>query len=148
MMTARRIVLTGIQRAVVLVLLVAGLVVGSCLPSWASFTDSTAVGTTISTATVAPPGNFSARTSCRGSNATVTLSWTLSPSARVSAYRVRAHFGGGAYQDQPTVGPTTNSWSGTTDVFYVNNYTMTFTVWTETAYGWSAETAHTPRIVC
>ena len=146
-MNARR-TSTPVRRAAVLVLLVAGLLVGSSLPSWATYSDSAAVTTTVATATVAPPTNLTSRTKCTGGDATVTLNWNASTSSRVSGYRVRVHFGGGAYQDQTTLAATATTWQGTTPVFYVNNYTMTFTVWTLTNYGWTAESAHTARILC
>jgi hypothetical protein len=139
---------TPVRRAAVLVLLVAGLLVGSSLPSWATYSDSAAVTTTVATATVAPPTNLTSRTKCTGGDATVTLNWNASTSTRVSGYRVRVHFGGGAYQDQTTLAATATTWQGTTPDFYVNNYTMTVTVWTLTNYGWSAESAPTPRILC
>jgi hypothetical protein len=139
---------TPVRRAAVLVLLVACLLVGSSLPSWATYSDSAAVTTTVATATVAPPTNLTSRTKCTGGDATVTLNWNASTSTRVSGYRVRVHFGGGAYQDQTTLAATATTWQGTTPDFYVNNYTMTVTVWTLTDYGWSAESAPTPRILC
>lgn len=139
---------TPVRRAAVLVLLVAGLLVGSSLPSWATYSDSAAVTTTVATATVAPPTNLTSRTKCTGGDATVTLNWSASTSSRVSGYRIRVHFGGGAYQDQTTLAATATTWQGTTPDFYVNNYTMTVTVWTLTDYGWSAESAPTPRILC
>ncbi|MFD2090123.1 hypothetical protein [Blastococcus deserti] len=139
---------TAVRRAALLLLLVAGLIVGSSLPSWATFADEATVSATVQTATVAPPTNLRATTTCTDTYVTVKLAWTASTSARVSGYRIRVHFGGGAYQDQTTVGPTTTTWQGTTYRSYTVNYTMTFTVWTLTDYGWSAESAHTPRIVC
>ena len=146
-MIARRLS-TWLRRAVVLVLLVAGLVVGLSLPSWATFSDSATVSTTVATTTVGPPTNLTSRTKCVGNDATVTLTWNASTAPRVSGYRIRVHFGGGAYQDQTTVAATATTWTGTTPVIYVNNYTMTFTVWTLTQYGWTAESAPTARIVC
>jgi hypothetical protein len=139
---------TAIRRAAILVLLVAGLIVGSSLPSWATFTDEATVGTTVETGTVAPPTNLVGGQTCTAITATVTLNWTPSTSARVSGYRIRVHFGGGAYQDQTTLGPAAVPWTGTTNRTYVTNYTMTFTVWTLSDHGWSAESAHTARIVC
>jgi hypothetical protein len=139
---------TSMRRAAVLLLLVAGLVVGSSLPSWAVFSDSSSVQATVATATVAPPANLTARTRCTGSDATVTLTWGASTAPRVSGYRIRVHFGGGAYQDQTTVAATATTWTGTTPLIYVNNYTLTFTVWTLTQYGWTKESAPTARIVC
>ena len=139
---------TPVRRAAVLVLLTAGLVAGSSLPSWATYSDSTAVTTTVATDTVVPPANLTARTKCAGGDATVTLNWSASTSSRVSGYRIRVHFGGGAYQDQTTLAATATTWQGTTPDFYVNNYTVTVIVWTLTDYGWSAESAPTPRILC
>ncbi len=136
------------RRAAILVLLIAGLVLGSSLPSWADFSTSATASTTVATATTVPPTNLTARTRCSGGDATVTLTWSASTSTRVSGYRIRVHFGGGAYQDQTTVAPTATTWQGTTPTIYVNGYTMTFTVWTLTQYGWTAESAHTARIVC
>ena len=128
---------TSMRRAAVLLLLVAGLVVGSSLPSWAMFSDSSSV-----------QANLTARTRCTGSDATVTLTWGASTAPRVSGYRIRVNFGGGAYQDQTTVAATATTWTGTTPLIYVNNYTLTFTVWTLTQYGWTKESAPTARIVC
>jgi hypothetical protein len=139
---------TGIRRVAVLALVVAALLLGSSLPSWATFSDTAAVTTTVTTATVVPPTNLTSRVKCVGSDAAVTLNWNASTSTRVSGYLIRVHFGGGAYQDQTTLAATATSWTGTTPVFYVNNYTITFTVWTKTTYGWSAESAHTARILC
>jgi hypothetical protein len=138
---------TARRRAAVLVLLVAGLVFGSSLPSWAAFTDTTSVSAAITTATVAPPANLTARTKCAGNTATVTLNWAASTAARVSGYRVRVYLGE-AWQDQGTVAGTATTWQGNADTFYVSNYTMTFTVSTLTEYGWTAESLRTARIIC
>jgi predicted ribosomally synthesized peptide with SipW-like signal peptide len=135
------------RRTAVLVLLAVFLIVGTSMPSWASFSDSTAVSTSVTTATVAPPTNFTARTKCTGNTAAVTLNWAASTSARVSGYQVRVYLGN-AYQDQGTVGATTTTWQGDADTYYVSNYVMTFSVRTLTDYGWTAESVRTARIVC
>ena len=139
----------GVRRTgVLLLLLTAAVVVGSSVPSWATYTDTAAVSTTVATATVAPPAGLrSSVQKCTGNSASVRLDWTASTSARVSGYRIRVHLGG-AWQDQGTVGATTTTWQGAADRFYVDNYTMTFSVWTLTDYGWTAESARTERIVC
>jgi len=140
--------ITGIRRAAVLVLLVAGLVVGSSLPSWATFTDAAAVNTTVATATVAPPTGVTARvTKCTGNAVYATLNWTASTAARVSGYRIRAYVGG-AWQDQGTVNAATTTWQAGVNPVYVDKYVMTMSVWTLTEYGWTAESARTERIVC
>jgi predicted ribosomally synthesized peptide with SipW-like signal peptide len=135
------------RRIGVLVLLAAFLVAGMSVPSWASFSDSATVSTTVATATVAPPTNPAARTRCTGNTASVALNWAASTSPRVSGYRIRLYLGN-AFQDQVTVGATTTSWQGSADTYYVSNYVMTFSVWTLTEYGWTAESVRTARILC
>ncbi|MCW2684306.1 MAG: hypothetical protein JWP33_2219 [Blastococcus sp.] len=137
-----------IQRVAVLVLLTTGLIAASALPSWAGWSEAATVGTTVATATVAPPTSLTSRTTCTTTVATVNLTWKASTAKRVSGYLIRVSFGGGAYQDQATLGPTATSWTGNTDRFYVTNYPITFTVFTLTQYGWTAESAPTARIVC
>jgi predicted ribosomally synthesized peptide with SipW-like signal peptide len=135
------------RRTGVLVLLAVFLIVGTSVPSWASFSDSATVSTTVATATVVPPANVTARTRCTGNTASVTLNWGASTSARVSGYQIRVYLGN-AYQNQGTVGATTTTWQGSADTYYVANYVMTFSVWTLTDYGWTAESVRTARIVC
>ena len=135
------------RRAAVLLLLTAALVLGAALPSWAAFTDEVAVPQAVSTATVAVPGTPSASATCGRNTATVSLSWNASTAPRVSGYLVRVYLND-AWQEVTTVGPTSTTWQGTTDTFYVDNYSMTMTVWTQTRYGWTAESARTARIVC
>jgi len=136
-----------VRRAAVLLLLTAGLVFGATLPSWASFTDPVAVPqTTVATANVAVQGALTASATCSGTDATVSLSWNASTAPRVSGYRVRLWLNG-AWQDAGTVTGTT--WSGTTSTAFITGYSMTFTVWTLTPYGWTAESAlHSNRVFC
>ena len=135
-----------LRRALALLLLTAGLVLGVALPSWASFTESVALPqTTVSTATVEVPGIPTARATCSGSTATITVNWNASTAPRVTGYRVRLWLGN-AWQDVSTV--TGTSWTGTTSTAYLTNYVMTFTVWTQTPYGWTAESAHTAQVLC
>jgi hypothetical protein len=135
-----------LRRAAVLLLLTAGLVLGGTLPSWASFTEAVALPQmTVSTPIVEAPGVPTARATCAGQTATVTVNWNASIAPRVSGYRVRLWLGA-AWQDVTTVADTT--WTGNTSTTYVNGYVMTFTVWTLTQYGWTAESAHTARVLC
>jgi hypothetical protein len=135
-----------VRRAAVLLLLTAGLVFGAALPSWASFTEAVALPQmTVSTPTLAVPGVPTARATCSGGTAAVTVNWTASTAPRVSGYRVRLWLGA-AWQDVTTVAGTT--WTGNTSTTYVNGYVMTFTVWTLTPYGWTAESAHTAQVLC
>ncbi|MCW2741729.1 MAG: hypothetical protein JWR45_2151 [Blastococcus sp.] len=135
-----------LRRAAVLLLLTAGLVLGAALPSWASFTEAVALPQmTVSTPTLAVPGVPTARATCVASTATVTVNWNASTAPRVSGYKVRLWLGA-AWQDVTTVTGTT--WTGNTSTTYVNDYVMTFTVWTMTPYGWTAESAHTAQVLC
>jgi len=134
-----------VRRAVVLLLLTASLVFGAALPSWASYVDSAAVQTTVSTATLDVPGIPTARATCSGGSATITVNWNASTAPRVSGYRVRLWLGN-AWQDVGTV--TGLTWTGSTSTAYLTNYVMTFTVWTQTPYGWTAESAHTAQVFC
>jgi hypothetical protein len=137
---------TLIRRATVLLLLTAGLFFGAALPSWASFTDSVATPQmTISTPTLQVPGTPTARATCTTTTATITLNWNASTAPRVSGYRVRLWLGA-AWQDVTTV--TGTSWTGNTQTFYVTDKVMTFTVFTMTPYGWTAESTPTARVVC
>jgi hypothetical protein len=142
-MTAER---TLVRRAAVLLLLTAALILGAALPSWASFTDAVALPEmTVSTAIVEAPGVPTAHATCAGSTATVTVDWNASAAPRVSGYKVRLWLGN-AWQDVTTVAGTT--WTGNTSTAYLKNYVMTFTVWTLTPYGWTAESAHTAQVLC
>jgi hypothetical protein len=135
-----------VRRAAVLLLLTAGLVLGAALPSWASFTSAVAVPEmTVATATLEVPGLPTARATCSGNTASVTVNWAASTAPRVSGYRVRLWLGN-AWQDVPTVTATT--WTGNTSTTYINSYVMTFTVWTLTPYGWTAESAHSAQVFC
>ena len=135
-----------LRRAAVLLLLTAGLVFGAALPSWASFTTAVAAPQlTVSTATLEVPGLPIARATCSGNTASVTVNWTASTAPRLSGYRVRLWLGN-AWQDVTTVTGTT--WTGNTSTTFVDSYVMTFTVWTLTPYGWTAESAHTAQVLC
>ena len=135
-----------VRRAAVLLLLTAGLVLGAALPSWASFTEAVALPqTTVATANVVVPGVPTGRAACNGGTATITVNWNASSAPRVSGYRVRLWLGN-AWQDVSTV--TGTSWTGTTSTTYVTGYVMTFTVWTLTPYGWTAESAHSAQVLC
>ena len=135
-----------VRRAAVLLLLTAGLVLGAALPSWASFTEAVALPqTTVATASVVVPGVPTGRAGCNGGTATITVNWNASSAPRVSGYRVRLWLGN-AWQDVSTV--TGTSWTGTTSTTYVTGYVMTFTVWTLTPYGWTAESAHSAQVLC
>ncbi|MFL6096145.1 MAG: hypothetical protein ACJ71Y_11905 [Blastococcus sp.] len=75
----------------------------------------------------------------------MTVNWNAGSAPRVSGYRVRLWLGA-AWQDAASVTGTT--WTGDTSTTFVNGYVMTFTVWTLTPYGWTAESRHSARVLC
>jgi hypothetical protein len=77
----------------------------------------------------------------------MSATWSLSGTARVSGYLVSVYFSDGFVQTVQ-LGPTATSWSATIDPYYVTAYSIDYTVTTQTAYGWSKESAHTGTFQC
>ena len=135
-----------IRRGLILLGLTVAVIVGASIPASAGFGDSVVVRTTIATATVAAPGNVVGKLTC-GRPATMSATWSLSGTARVSGYLVSVYFSDGFVQTVQ-LGPTATSWSATIDPYYVTAYSIDYTVTTQTAYGWSKESAHTGTFQC
>ena len=135
-----------IRRGLILLGLTVAVIVGASIPASAGFGDSVAVKTTIATASVAAPGNVVGKLTC-GRPATMSATWSLSGTARVSGYLVSVYFSDGFVQTVQ-LGPTATSWSATIDPYYVTAYTINYTVTTQTTYGWTKESAHTPDFGC
>ena len=142
--------MNGIRRG----LLVLGLTVtalagtvGSTAPAQATFADSSAVSTSISTTTVAPPTNVVGKLTCGKSSATMAATWNLSSSARVSGYTVTVYFSDGFVQ-VVELGPTATSWSASIAPYYVTAFSVQYSVTTRTDYGWFTESARTGSFQC
>ena len=135
-----------IRRGLILLGLTVAVIVGASIPASAGFGDSVAVKTTIATASVAAPGNVVGKLTC-GRPATMSATWSQSGTARVSGYLVSVYFSDGFVQTVQ-LGPTATSWSTTIDAYYVTAYSINYTVTTQTAYGWSTESAHTGTFQC
>ena len=125
---------------------IVAVVIGASLPASATFSEAVAVKTTISTTTVASPGNVVGKLTC-GRPATMSATWSLSSTARVSGYLVSVYFSDGFVQTVQ-LGPTATSWSSTIDPYYVTAYSIQYTVTTQTNYGWSKESPLTPVFQC
>jgi hypothetical protein len=138
--------MNGIRRGLILLGITAGIVIGVSVPASATYADSVAIRPTISTATVAAPGNVVGKLVC-GRPATMSATWTASTSTRVSGYLVSVYFSDGFVQTVQ-LGPTATSWSATIDPYYVTAYTINYTVTTQTDYGWTKESAHTGTFGC
>jgi hypothetical protein len=135
-----------IRRALILLGLTVAVIVGASIPASAGYGDSVVVKTTIATTTVAAPGNVVGKLTC-GRPATMSATWSASGTARVSGYLVSVYFSDGFVQTVQ-LGPTATSWSATIDPYYVTAYSIDYTVTTQTAYGWSKESAHTSAFQC
>jgi hypothetical protein len=135
-----------IRRALILLGLTVAVIVGASIPASAGYGDSVVVKTTIATTTVAAPGNVVGKLTC-GRPATMSATWSASGTARVSGYLVSVYFSDGFVQTVQ-LGPTATSWSATIDPYYVTAYSIDYTVTTQTAYGWSTESAHTGTFQC
>jgi hypothetical protein len=135
-----------IRRGLILLGLTVAVIVGASIPASAGYGDSVVVKTTIATTTVAAPGNLVGKLTC-GRPATMSATWSASGTARVSGYLVSVYFSDGFVQTVQ-LGPTATSWSATIDPYYVTAYSIDYTVTTQTAYGWSKESAHTSTFQC
>ena len=138
--------MNGIRRGLVLLGLTVAVVIGVSIPASATYSEAVTVKTTISTTTVAAPGNLVGKLTC-GRPATMSATWSLSTTARVSGYLVSVHFSDGFVQTVQ-LGPTATSWSATIDPYYVTAYSIRYSVTTQTNYGWSKETPLTGTFQC
>jgi hypothetical protein len=138
--------MNGIRRGLILLGLTVAVIVGASIPASANYADSVAIRPTIATATVAGPTNVVGKLTC-GRPATMSATWSLSGTTRVSGYVVSVYFSDGFVQTVQ-LGPTATSWSATIDPYYVTAYTINYTVTTQTDYGWTKESAHTGTFSC
>ena len=141
----------------VLTVAIAGLVGLTAAPAQAAYTDKAALtALTVGTATVAPPtslntgGTKCATTYDAAGNPTTTLqarlSWTASPTAKVTSYEVIAYATGWSYTVTSVAAPTTVV-TGTYDSYYATQ-NIQVTVRARTSYGWTAESVKSGVIKC
>ena len=120
---------------------------GSTSPALASFSDSAARSTSITTATVNAPGNVVGSLTCGRSSATMGATWNLSATPRVSGYTVTVYFSDGFVQ-VVELGPTATSWSAPIAPYYVTAFSVQYSVTTVTDYGWVKESTRTGSFQC
>jgi hypothetical protein len=143
--------ITIVRRAVSAGVLALAILSGPCLPAWATFSASAPLPQTrISTATIEAPTNVAALlNSC--SNArwmSVTVSWTPSPTSRISGYSITAYRSGGSVTTVAQTDAATTSATVTVDKLSTGATTVVFTVTTMTAAGWTAESAQSGPLAC
>ena len=141
--------MSAIKRFLTVLGLAVSVVVGSSIPAGAAFSDTAAVPTvSLSTATVAAPGNVVGTLTCGGRNdSTMKVTWTHSDTDRKSGYRVTVYFSDG-FTSTRDVAATTTSWSAPITTYNVTAYSIRYSVTTLTEYGWSTESAKTGWFHC
>jgi hypothetical protein len=140
-MTIRRLLLPALTAA-----LVAGPL--GMTAAHASFGDSAAVTSlSVTSATVAAPGGFAGTLTCGSPNATMAASWTASGTPKVSGYLITVYFSDGFTQTVP-LASTATTWSASISSFNVTNYSVQYSVTTQTSYGWTKESAKSAWFRC
>ena len=143
--------MTGIRRSMLLMGLTVAAVFGSlgpAHPAQAAFSDTvTAASTSIGTTTVAAPTDVTGSLVCTRQDATLSATWTLSTSTRVSGYLVSVVFSDG-YVQTVQMGPADTSWSTAMSLYNATTYSMHITVTTQTDYGWTAVSLPTQEMQC
>jgi hypothetical protein len=139
--------MNGIRRGLILLGLTVTVIAGASIPASASYSSSTAVTTTIGTTTVAAPGNFTGNLVCGHPTATMSASWALSSTPNVSGYLISVYFSDGFIQTVQ-LGPTVTTWSKAITDYNVTAYSISYTVTTQTSYGWTKESAHSATFQC
>ncbi|HEV7187138.1 MAG TPA: hypothetical protein VGN28_04525 [Blastococcus sp.] len=139
--------MNGLRRGLILLGLTVAVIAGASIPASASYSSSVAVTTTIGTRAVAAPANFVGTLTCGHPTATMSATWALSSTPNVSGYLISVYFSDGFVQTVQ-LGPTATSWSKAITDYNVTAYTINYTVTTQTTYGWTKESAHTPTFGC
>ena len=120
---------------------------GSTGPAHATFSDSAARTTSISTVTVSAPGNLVGSLTCGPTSSTMGATWNPSATPRVSGYTVTVYFSDGFVQ-KVELGPSATSWSAVIDPYYVTAFSVQYSVTTKTDYGWFTESSRTGSFQC
>ena len=142
--------MTALKHKALLLALTAGIVIGSAgstAPASASFADSGSVATAITTATIAPPSNLVGKLTCTSPDATMSATWTLSSSARITSQVLKVTFSDGFVQERP-LSATATSWSAPISKYNATLYAIQYSVVAQTAYGWTAESPKTGWFSC
>jgi hypothetical protein len=139
--------MTATRRLLAVLGVALAVVVGSSIPASATYSDKVAISLTASTLTVAAPGTVVGRLTCTPDTSTMSVTWTASPSPRVTGYRVTVLFSDGSKQ-HTDVGASATSWSAPITTYDVTAFSIRYTVTTFTAYGWEKESVDTGSFRC
>jgi hypothetical protein len=120
---------------------------GTATPAQATFADSEVRTTAVSTATVATAVAFTGNLTCGKSSATMSATWSASPSPRVTGYLITVTFSDGFVQTVQKAA-TDTSWSAPINLGYVSLFSVQYSITTQTAYGWTTESPQTASFKC
>ena len=114
----------------------------------ASFSDIADAGAyTLATASVPAPGNVTGTLTCGSPNATMAATWTASTATQITGYKVTVYFSDGFSQTVQKLA-TDTSWSASITLYNVTAYSVRYSVTTQTAYGWTTESAKSAWFKC
>ena len=142
--------MTTVRRSILLLTLTLAVALagaGSTASAQASFADSASRTTSITTATVAAPTNVVGKLTCTSPYSTMSVTWKASTSARVTGYLVNVTFSDGFVQSVQMPADAT-SWSASISKYNVTAWSVEYSVTTQTAYGWTAESPKTGSFQC
>ena len=144
------------RRILTLIGLTVAVIAGASLPASATYADTAAVSTAVTTATVAAPTQVEAIATCTTTYDPVTLTsttsvslkveWWRSTSRGVIGYVITAHPAAGPSYEFARTGDTDERSSLEKQALL--NSKPRFTVTTLTSYGWTAVSAQTPVLSC
>ncbi len=144
--------MTALRNKALLLSLTAGIVLGSATstaPAAAAFKDSASVTASVATTPGAPPTNLVGKLTCTSPDSVMSATWTPSASPQVTGYTIKVTFSDGFVQEKPVPGgATAASWSAPIAKYNVTNWSVQYSVVTQTAYGWTAESAPTGTFRC
>ena len=139
--------MSAIRRLPVVLGLTMAVLIGGIIPASATFTETSAVATAISTARVEPARSVVGTLTCGNPTATMGVTWQASTSPRISGYRVTVYFSDGFVQTVE-VGPSVRSWSSTIGMYYVTAFSIEYSVTAVTDYGWFKESGRQGPFRC
>ena len=139
--------MTAIRRGLLLATATTVLVAGAVVPAQALFEDVANHSGSVGTATVAPPTNVAVSTTCDGTSASMTVTWTGSSNARRTGYRVTLTSPALSSPVVRDTGTTTTSVTVVADQAAVDGQ-GTFTVTTLTNTTWTGISAPTAKVTC
>ncbi|MCZ2857717.1 hypothetical protein [Blastococcus sp. VKM Ac-2987] len=140
--------MNAVRRALAVTGLAVALAVGTAVPASATYSDSAAVPTSVSTLVVTAPSSVTIDDRCRGWWYEAVVTWPASTTPRgVVGYRVMAHLNTGQSVVMGETDAVNRTVSARVDRAYLGHQPR-ISVITLTSYGWTAETPRSAVLSC